>query len=78
MILVHGKPEIQQLKLTIVPVQEISSRRTVLASAAHVLSQAIESGTFFRVSFRVISIRGPDVGFQRIDPIYLVCLLERT
>jgi hypothetical protein len=62
MILIHGKPEIQQLQLAIVSVQEISSCRTVIASAPHILSQTIESGTFFCVSFRVISIGGPDVG----------------
>lgn len=61
MILIHGKPQVQQLKLAIISVEKISSCRTVLAGAAHVLSQTIESGTFFCITFWVISVCGSDV-----------------
>ena len=36
-IFVHGKPQIQQLQLPIVSIQQIATRRAVRARASHIL-----------------------------------------
>ena len=78
MILVHGESQVQQLELSIISIQKISSRSTVCACAPHVLAQAIEGCAFFRISFWVISIGCPYILLQRVYPVDLVGLLERA
>lgn len=76
MILIHGKPQIKQLELSVVSVQEIPARRTIGACPSHVLPQSVESVTFFRVFVGIIAIGHANVALERLDPVDLTGLLE--
>ena len=78
MILVHRKPQIQELKLSIVSIQQIAARRTIFASTPHVLAQPVKRRAFCVVPFRVFAIALSDIVFKRLNPIDFVGLLEGT
>lgn len=78
MILIHRKPQIQELKLSIVSIQQIAARRTILASTPHVLAQPVERRAFCGVPFGIFAIALPDIVFKRLNPIDFVGLLEGT
>lgn len=78
MVLIDGKSEVQQLQLTIIPVQQIATGSAVLPCASHILAKPVESHTFLTVSFRVLAICLSDVILEGLDPIDLVGLLQRT
>lgn len=77
MILVHGESQIQQFKLAIVSVQQVSPGCAVLARASHILPQAVQGAAFLRVALRIIAISRSDIALERGYPIDLVGLLER-
>ncbi len=77
MLLVDREPQVQQLELAIVPVQEISPCGAVLPSPPHVLPEAVEGGALFSIPLRVVAVRVLDVGLERGDPVNLVGGLER-
>lgn len=78
MVLIHRKTQIQQLQLPIISVEKISPRSTILPGASHVLAQAVKRGAFLRISLGVIAIRLADILLERLDPINLAGLFERT
>ena len=78
MILIHGKPQIQQLQLTIVSIQQISSGRAIFPCTSHILPYPVECITLFRVLFWIIAVSLSDVGLQWLDPVDVLCLLQRT
>jgi hypothetical protein len=77
-VLVHRKPEVQQLQLSVVPVEQISSGRAVLARTPHVLPQPVQRRTLLRVPFGIIAVGLADMRLERSDPIDLVGLLQRA
>lgn len=77
MVLIDGKPQIQQLKLSVISVQQVPPSGAVLTSPAHVLPQSVESRAFFLVAVRVVAVRLADVALERGDPVNLICLLQR-
>ena len=76
--LVDGKAQIQQLQLTVITIEQISSSSAVLAGSSHVLAQAVEGGAFVGISLGLVAVRGADVLLERCYPINLVGRLERT
>lgn len=78
MILINWEPEIQQLQLAIVAVQQIATGSAILTGASHVLPEAVEGGTFLTVILRVLAIGLPDVILEGLDPIDFVGLLQRA
>ena len=77
MLLVHGEPQVQQLQLAVVAVEEISAGGTVLARSPHVLPQTAEGCALLGISLRVVAVRVLDVVLERPDPVDLVGGLER-
>lgn len=77
-VLIHREPQIQQLQLAIVTVQQIATGSAVLASSSHILAEAVEGRTFLTVSLGVFPIGLSDVILEGLDPIDLVGLLERA
>lgn len=78
MILINREPEIQQLQLAIVAIQQIATGSAILTGASHVLPEAVEGGTFLAVILRVLAIGLPDVILEGLDPIDFVGLLQRA
>ncbi len=78
MILVNGEPQIQQLKLAIISIQQVSSGGAVGACSSHVLAQAVEGCAFLMVFVWVVAICHADVAFERSYPVDLTRLLEGT
>lgn len=77
-VLIDRESQIQQLQLTVIPIQQVASGSTVLPSTSHILPQAIESCTFLAVALRVLAIRLSDVILEGLNPVDLVSLLQRT
>lgn len=77
MVLVDGKPQVQQLQLAVVSIEQVSPRSTVLAGPSHVLTQTVQGGAFFGIAFWVITVGCADVGLEGVDPVDFVGLLER-
>lgn len=75
MIFVNWKSKVQQLQLSIVPVQKISTSRAILTGPSHVLPQSIKGSAFLSIPLWIIAIRLPNVVLQRKNPIDLVSLL---
>lgn len=75
-VLVDGEPQIQQLQLSVVSIEQVAAGGAVLAGTSHVLAQAVEGGTLVMVSLRIVPVRVPDVVLERADPVDLVGLLE--
>ena len=78
MILIDGKPQVQQFELSVVSVQQIPSSSTVLPSTPHVLAQPMQRRTFLCISLRIVSIGLAYIRLERGDPVNFVGLLERT
>ena len=78
MVLIDGKSQVQELQLAVVAVEQVSAGGAVLARAPHVLSQAVQGGALLGVALRVVAVRLSDVGLERLDPVDLVGLLQRT
>lgn len=78
MILINRKPQIQQLQLSVISVQQIPPRGRICTRTSHVLPQSMQSVAFFSILFWIIAIVVPDVSFERIYPVDLVGLFERT
>lgn len=77
MLLVYWEPQVQKLQLTIIAVEHISPRSSLLACAAHVLSQTIERLAFFGISLGIVAVGIADISLERGHPVNLVCSLER-
>lgn len=77
-VLINRESQIQQLQLTIVPIQQVAPGSTILPSPSHVLSQTVESRTFLTVALGVLAIGLSDVILEGLDPVDLVGLLQRT
>lgn len=75
-VLVDGEPEVEELQLAIVAIQQVPPRGAVLARAPHVLTQAVQGGTLVGVALRVVAVRLADVGLERLYPVDLVGLLQ--
>lgn len=75
-LLIDGKPEVEQFKLSIVSVKEISASGAVLSCTSHVLPEAIQGGAFLGIPFGVIAIGVLDVMLEWMYPVDLVGGLE--
>ena len=78
MVFVNREPQIQQLELTIVPIEKVSSRCAVLPSPPHILPQSVERIALLGIPLGIIAVCLSDVPFQRRDPVYLGGLLQGT
>lgn len=78
MVLINGKPEIQQFQLAIISIQQVASSSAILACASHILAQPVEGCALFAISLGIITVDRPDVVLERANPIDLVRLLQRT
>ena len=76
-VLVDGEPEVQQLQLAVVAVQQVSAGGAVLASASHVLAQAVEGRALVGIALWIVAVRGSYVALERLHPVDLVGLLQR-
>lgn len=78
MVLVDGEPQVQQLQLPVVSIEEVAAGGAVLARAPHVLAQPIEGGTLLVEALRIVPVGIADVVLERADPVDLGGLLERA
>ena len=78
MVLVHRKSQIQQLQLSIISIKQVSPCGTIFPSPSHILPQAVQRGAFLRIPLRVVAIRLADILLERLNPIDLAGLFERT
>lgn len=77
-VVIDGEPEVQQLQLTVVSIQQITTDSAVFAYAPHVLAKPVESRAFLTVLFGVLTMALSNVILEGLDPINLVGLLQRT
>ena len=77
-ILIDGKPQVQQLQLTVVSIQQIPAGGAVLAGTPHVLTESVQGGTFLGIPLRIVAVGLTDVGLEGMDPVDLVGLLQRA
>jgi predicted lipid carrier protein YhbT len=76
MVLVHRESQVQQFQLSVISVKQIPSSSTILACPAHVLPQPVQRCALLCILLWIISICLSDILLQRLDPVYLVGLLE--
>ena len=77
-ILVNRESEVQQLQLSVVTIQQVTTGSAILPSASHVLPKAVEGRAFLTVALGILAICLPDVLLEGLDPIDFVCLLQRA
>lgn len=78
MVVVDREPEVQQLQLTVVSIQQITTDSAVFPYTPHILTKPVESRAFLTVLFGVFAMTLSNVILERLDPINLVGLLQRT
>lgn len=77
MLLIDRKPEVEQFKLAIVAVQQVSAGGAVLSGAPHVLPEAVQGGALLGISLWVIAIGVLYIMLEGVYPVDLVGGLER-
>lgn len=77
MLLVNREAQIQQLKLSIVPIQKVSPGGAVFPCAPHVLPEAVQRSALLGISLWIVAICVLDVVLERMYPVNLVGGLER-
>lgn len=78
MILIDGKPQVQEFQLSVIAIEQIATRRTVFPGASHILTQPVEGCAFLTVSLGVFTVTLADVVLEGSDPVDLIGLLQRT
>lgn len=77
MLLIDGESQIQQLKLSVVSIEEVPSGSAVLACTSRVLPEAVQGGALLGIPLRIVAVGVLYVVLQRVYPVDLVGGLER-
>lgn len=72
MLLIDGKTQVEELKLSIVAIEHVPAGGALLAGTAYILPQAVEGGALLRIALRVVAVGIPDVFLERRHPVNLV------